>query len=459
MFRRRRPAAGPDRDDASAADATWPLLLGILLRLAAWAATPGDRLASDEESYFAVAAALVDRGEQDLFWPPLTGWLIAAVRLLLASDAPSAVRLAWVGFDCACLVAVGRLARRTADALPIDAGAARRLVAIATAGYAVYLPAISHAQFATSEIPSLLLVLLALMMLGRPGAGSFGAAGALTGAAGLARSSLLPIAALLPLAAVWPPRNRAAWRRVSVFAAAAALVVGGMMTRNWLAVGRLVLSDNSAYNFYIGNRELYGEDLNLLHPRATPEQIEFRRQMWAGTLAYPSAPPHELVGRALTWIRDHPAAFAGRAAGRLARVFVPRTDVLELVGGERRAGVFAPAAMTVLGVAAVQWALVLAGGLVGLAGLSHLAPREGRLHAAVMAGTLLPCLVAIAKPRYSFPFDPLLIIGAAALATAPRVVLHALTPRDRRWLVAAGAFVAWGWAAWGIFAWTSRTAA
>jgi hypothetical protein len=239
---------------------------------------------------------------------------------------------------------------------------------------------------------------------------------------------------------------------------AATTVVGVVVFRNFGIAGKLTIAENSAYNLYIGNRDLYAEDLDLFHPVATAGQIEFRRQFWSGQLSYPTGTPDELQREAIEWIRAHPGEFARRALGRLARVFAPKTDVLELVGGERAAGIFSPASLTLLGIANVQWMAVLFGGLVGLAGLWRLRPELGGLFVATILGSLPLCLIAISKPRYAFAFEPFLLVAAVLVFTAPRVVLDALQPRDR-WIVAGVAlFLLWGWTAWLVFAVTSRVA-
>src|SRR4030095_9344823 len=114
------------------------------------------------------------------------------------------------------------------------------------------------------------------------------------------------------------------------------------------------LSRNAVYNLYIGNQDVYAEDLDLLHPRATPEQIEFRRRFFARRLEDPQGRVVELQNAAVAWIARHPWQFMRRATGRLARVFAPKTDVMELAGGEQAIGVFSPTALALLGAANAQ---------------------------------------------------------------------------------------------------------
>jgi hypothetical protein len=435
----------------------WPVAVAVAVRLAVWLTVPHTRFASDEDSYFRVGINLLTTGEQDLFWPPLTGWLIALVAWLLQTTEIRWIRLAWIAMDVGCVLAVRTLAARVARDLP-DTYNRSRFTSLATLAYGLYLPAISFAQFATSETPALLLLLVALVLLtrGELTAGRSIAAGIALGALSITRPSLLPLIVCLP-AAVYvrsQTRRRAAFAALMVLASAS--VIAAVIARNMLLSGTPTIAQNSAYNLYIGNRDLYAEDLDLFHPVATAGQIEFRRQYWSGDLVYPSEPPERMQRAALAWIVEHPEVFARRALGRLARVFAPKTDVLELLGGERAAGIFSPAALIVLALANLQWVLVLFGGLAGLFLLWRMSPRMGLVFAATVIGSLPLCLIAISKPRYAFGFEPLLIVAAVFLVMAGRDALAVLTRRDRIILAVCAAFLAWGWAAWLIFAVTSR---
>jgi hypothetical protein len=439
----------------------WPMALAVAMRVGAWLLIPGARFASDEDSYYLTGIAFLRSGTQDLFWPPVTGWLIAAGGWLLHTTDVRVIRLLWVAMDIGCLFAVRTLTRRVAAALPaIDGWRPARLVTLTTLAYGLYLPALSFSQFATSEIPALLqlLVVLVLLTCPQPSGATFAAAGVLMGTLVLTRTSLLPLLLFLPLATLLHHRSRPRLRHAAIFVTAGSLVIGVALARNWMLVGEVTLARNSAYNLFIGNQDVYAEDLDLFHPVATPEQIEFRRQYFSGTLAYPTDSPEELQRRALAWMRAHPGTVARRAVGRLARVFAPKTDVLELVGGERAVGVFSPRALAVLAIANAQWAFVLFAGLVGLAASWRAAPTFGALLALALAGCLPLCLIAIAKPRYAFTFEPLLLIGAVVFAAAPRDTLRQLSGGQRWGLALVSAFLLWGWVAWFIFAVSSRLA-
>ena len=253
----------------------WPVALAAAARLIAWLLVPASRFASDEDSYFQVSTALLTRGHQDLFWPPVTGWLIASVRVLLGTDSLPVLRLAWLAADVGCALGIRTLSARLGASLwPNDPQRVSQFAVWSTVGYALYLPAIAHAQFLTSEIPALALVLGMLVLLTgpRPGLAVHVGGGILAGILALTRPSLLPLAVLLPVAAAWA-RRPIVLRNVAVFVVVAMSLVSLQVYRNWRVAGELTISTNSAYNFYIGNRDQYAEDLNLFAPRATPQPI------------------------------------------------------------------------------------------------------------------------------------------------------------------------------------------
>lgn len=441
------------------------MVLGAAIRIALWSWVPASAFASDEQSYYRAGTALASQGLQDLFWPPMTGWLIALITFV-AGPSVTWIRLAWVMMDIACLIAVRSLAWRLASdvsAAVVDhqtgqAALARQFTIWATLGYALYLPALSFAQFTTSETPALLQLLVVLLLLTRydAGRGTFVMAGVITGTLALTRPSLLPLLVVLPIVIVWQRWRANRLEHAALLVMAGAVVVGGVVIKNWWMVGDATIARNSAYNLYIGNRDFYAEDLDLFNPRATKEQIEFRRQFFSGREAYPTGTPQELQRQALAWIVEHPGTFARRALGRLGRVFAPRTDVLELVGGERSVGVFAPQSIALVGIANLQWTVVLFGGLIGLFALRHIRPDHFELYVASIVGALVLCLIAISKPRYSFVIDPLLILGACVFLTAPGRVVRSLKATDRLVLMALFAFLIWAWIAWTIFALSSR---
>jgi hypothetical protein len=451
-------------DRAAAPDSRrilWPIAIALAIRLTLWWLIPTTRLASDEDGYVPAGLRLAATGQQDLFWPPVTGWLVAALSTAFGTSAIQWIRLAWIAMDLGCLLLLGRVARRLAPAVAgADAARADRFVTAVLLGYAIYLPAISFSQFATSEVPALLqlLLLLTFVLHRTPSMPRSIAAGLLGGTLVLTRPSLLPLVVLVPVALAlrWPKRE---WiRHVTVMLVLTGAVVGALVIRNWRQFGEPTIATNSAYNLYIGNRELYAEDLNLFDPRATPEQIEFRRQYFSGTLPAPVGTPADLQREALDSIKDRPGLFLRRAFGRLARIFVPKTDVLELLGGESRAGVFAWSSVALLAVANLQWAIVLFAGLAGLAWWWRADRGTGALLLSLVLGSLPLCLIAISKPRYAFPFEPVLLLAAVSVLLAPAATRGRIRSSDRRLIAICATFILWGWAAWAIFSVTSRLA-
>ena len=75
-----------------------------------------------------------------------------------------------------------------------------------------------------------------------------------------------------------------------------------------------------------------------------------------------------------------------------------------------------------------------------------------------MLGSLPLCLIAISKPRYAFPFEPVLLLAAVTLFLAPPATRERVRSSDRRLIAACAAFILWGWVAWTIFSVTSRFA-
>lgn len=426
----------------------WPIALGALARVLAASALPAEPLpATDEESYFGAAVELVDTGARDPFWPPVVPWLVALTLALGRGLSLAPARGLWVALDVGCLFAARALAGRVARATSgDDAGLAARIGTAATVAHALWPPSLGYAGVVTSETPALLLALVAVLLAvpegGAPTLGRLAGAGAAAGALALTRPSLLPLLFLLPLAA--PSRRALALPAVGL------ALVGGFALAQGLTQGEPRLSRNAAFDLALANRDDGLEELDLFAPRATEAQIAARRDGYATP---PRGEPAANERAAARWVREHPGAFARRLPGRLARLFVPRTDLVRLAGpGSPRR----PAALALLAGAAAAWGVALAAGLAGLVGLARRAPALGRALAALVAAVLPASLAALSKPRYGYVFEPALVACAAAALCAPARAREALGPRARAGVAAALAFVAWGWVAWAVFTSTAR---
>ena len=435
-----------------------------------WAAAPQQ----DELSYQATARWLVEHGEQRLFWPPVTSWLIAAVFAVLGPSF-AAARVLWIGLDLVNLGLLWQLAGTvSAGDTPAPAASGTSPVpGLVVLGHAVSLPAISYAVHTTSETPAVAL-LLAMLLLLRPEqipaapapapAPRFGTRAALAGLCGgalvLTRTSLglvpLALAALLVREGAPAARQRDGWGSAGLLLGLTALLVSGYVLRNRVVTGQAVLAQNTTYNFHRGNGPTYQEDLNLFWPVATPQQIELR--VHQRDEAPVAATPAQLRHEAWAYIQAHPGIFARRALGRLARLTVPRTEQLTLLGGEERIRIEDGRSIALLLLGVLQWAPLLLLGTAGLLALQLHGQAATRAWAnrflVVVAAGIAPALIAISKPRFGYVFEPLLLIAAAAFVANLRTwrpqLRHPVT-------IALYAFYAWAQVAWLIFAVTSRT--
>jgi len=431
----------------------WVVGVAAAVRLAVWFTIPDGYFASDENSYYSEALRFIDSGVLGTFWPPVTPVLIALLSLAASSE-PHVLRLFWIGLSLVNVWLVFGLARRAVHGHPSSVLRAHApwLAALA---YALYLPAISFSQFLTSETPAAFLLLASIYVLsGRSPlrVSAVALSGALVGLLILTRTNLLFVSVAQAAAVFWVHRQEGGRKLAVCFLVASLSPLAGYLGYNVVAHGELVLTSNAPYNLYIGNREHYTEDLNLLAPAATPAQIRDR----ARGPAKETLSDEEMQSRALRYIAEHPLLFARRALGRLARVIVPKTSQLQMVGGERAVGVFSPVGLALLSVTGAQYAFVL---FLGTAGYVSFSRTRRPIHTYCIAATLgaLPmCIVAISKPRYSFPFDSLMTLYAAAFVLALPTELDALRKR-KLWYVPLAVFYLWSWSAWIIFSFTSRS--
>lgn len=437
--------------------------LGIIVRLVIWYVMPETRFASDEGVYYRTGTLLATSGVQEIFLPPVTGWLIALLKTIFPAISLGYLRLFWVLMDFSAVFLIYRLSARLLAHVASEK-TRQWFAGTVAAFYILYVPAISYSEFMTSETPTVFLLLLILILLtGKRShyALRLAVAGFLTGCVVLTRTNLAALLVSFPVAiAVLSTRQslKAKAAEVLIFTFVAASVVGLWVLRNYYYENEFTLSTNSYYNLYIGNAAVYQEDLNLFNPRATPEQIAFRQQFFSGTNPKPDLTHGEMKRRAIENIVSNKLLFLRRALGRLARIFVPRTDQLQLIGGEVERSVFTPPSMLLMLVANLQWAVVL---LCGVAGLLSMTGDERNFRVWVTAtiiGSLPLCLIAISKPRYSFVFDPLLIICACFFLFRWKRNWHYIWSRHKYIFASLMLFFAWSWVAWAIFAFSSRIA-
>jgi hypothetical protein len=285
-------------------------------------------------------------------------------------------------------------------------------------------------------------------------------AGLVCGIVVLTRSNLAPLLLTIPCAMLISASGQMLHRlrAAVVFVLVGSAVVGAYITRNYYATGQWMLDRNGPYNLYVGNVDDYQSDLNLFYPWATPEQVKLRHEMLTGTQKPVLLTREQMLHEGIKNIRNHPSLFLRRALGRLARVFAPKTDVLTLFGGEKKVGIFSPLPMALLIITLIQYGFILFLGFAGMLCLRRFSRILPFLFGAIIIGSLLLCLVAVAMPRYSAPFEPILIVCAFVFILDFRKNLSYIW-RERRVLYGIMlAFYIWAWSAWMIFSFSSRLA-
>jgi tetratricopeptide (TPR) repeat protein len=305
----------------------WILLVALLLRLAHFFAVRHDPLVSypilDSQEYDRWARAIVagNAPAEAFFQPPLYPYLVATI-YAVAGAGPEAIYLFQIVvavFGCWALYRAGS----------IVAGAPAGLAAAAL--FAVYPTFIVHDVLLLKE--SLAVTVVAFLLWALAGARleatprRWAVAGLLCGVLSLLReNALLVLPLLLPLA-WWPaaPGSRRVWRVLALLGAAA-LPLLPVAWRNASAGGGFVpTSFQGGVNFYIGNHAgadgtyqplVPGKQIPALERSESvrlAEQASGRRLRAAEVSRY-------WLGRALSWARAEPIAFA-RLQLRKLRLF------------------------------------------------------------------------------------------------------------------------------------------
>jgi 4-amino-4-deoxy-L-arabinose transferase-like glycosyltransferase len=250
------------------------------------------------------------------------------------------------------------------------------------------------------------LLLLAWVLLERPGLWRAAGAGAVLGLAALTRSEAL---LLLPLL-LWPVAwrgggdGRARAARLGAVTLACALVIAPWAIRNASVFGRFVpISNNDATvlagancsHTYAGIN-LGAWDITCISPRRLDDEAA-QAAVWRS--------------EGLTYVREHAGRLPVVLAVRLLRVwdlYQPRRQVQFAEGRERRTTQAGVAAWYLLAVAGIGGALVLR--------------RGGRPLLVPLAPALAVCAAALAGygvPRLRHSFEvPVLVLAAAGLVAA-----------------------------------------
>ncbi|MFC1851322.1 hypothetical protein ACFL27_14085 [candidate division CSSED10-310 bacterium] len=468
------------------------LTIALGIRVAFWALIPVEMVASDESTYYHAGLRLLTEGVQDVFFPPLTSWIIALTQLFSEPPSIKAARFFWVVLDTGnvlllYLLTLGLTASTSGNRIEDQSSRHHapwrddneKAAILAALFYTFYIPALKYSQFATSEVPALFLLLASLNLIIytrnnglfspvsiQPESfkitcayGSYFFVGILFGLVTLARGNLALVG--LSIACLLWFENRSLGKKFAgilfwCICSGLLLPIGSYMLGNYLGTGRLIFSQNVSYNLYIGNADVYQEDLNLFWPFASPEQCQERQRMLQGSQRGITLNATEMRKAAVQNILNSPVLFLRRALGRLARIFGPKTAPLALLGGERKTGIFSLGPLFLLGLSALQYAFILFLGIAGIFLLLGDHSLVGKLFSVTILSSLPLCLIAISKPRYSFPFEPVLIIAAVWFMIKVRQNLHRVWSHYKIPLLIIYGFLIWSWLAWLIFSFSSR---
>ncbi|MCK5880964.1 MAG: hypothetical protein KAG18_03750 [Sinobacterium sp.] len=422
------------------------LFTALLLRVFFWTLLPENHFVTDEGVYFQGGINIV-QGAANYFFPPLVQLIVAILYSIFDTNNVEVFRLFWVFLDVLNVALVYSISKCVFRS--------HQVACLSSLFYALYLPALGFSVTVTSEVPSVLLVLSSLLLILKYGWKNSlvcMVVGLLCGLLILARTNMLLIIPSFSLVAYY--FYRASFRNIVLFIGVSSSVLFSFITYNGVMNNSWEIASNSSFNLYVGNRENYSEDLNLFNPFATDAQKADRKR---GGYQVEELTDRQMRDQAVDYILQHPLVFIQRAIGRLARVFVPKTSAIKVIGGEKSGSVFRGAALLILGGSLLQWMFVLSFGSLKV--FNDLVARkvEAWTFSFYILSSVALCLIAISKPRYSFMFDPILIIYASsAILNFKHEWKTFLSNPYKYYFVFFTVFILWAWIAWFIFTLSSR---
>lgn len=449
----------------------WILGLGAALRLLPLAIWSMERCARDECTYIAIADRIV-KGEGmtssvGWLWAPGYPYLLALHAWLFDYSAPAALTQIPIA-----LGSVGMVVALTRRAL---AGAEERRVRDAS-----HLAALLYAASPTqvffsinlwSEACYTALLLGALLLLLRARDRAEGPAGRALGAAALT-GLVVGMTALFRGIGVylWPvwalgllwgrPRRPLAWGQLAALTLVAALTVAPYSRYASEKFGGRVISDLTlGQMMWLGDNDFQPISFDFGNGLLPPTRF----QRVASEGREHCASEDQVVARdrcetaaGLAWIRANPGEFVHRIPYRLAQLLTPHSMLTRhLRWGRWRGMPLAVAEGVVTWNAA--WNLVIL--WFGAAGMALWArATNGLVAAATVAAHVLPIALLAGLSRYRVPVEPLLMVYAGVMLTAPRRTLAILGGAPARALLAGallGAliplslyFLPAGWPGW-----------
>lgn len=403
---------------------------GLVLRLIVLAQTGGLGTGIvDEQHYRSIAGNIYEHhefaaaaGSPTSIRPPLFPAMVAGVWALTSPQSLQAVRVVQIVLALATAGVVYLLGRRVFD---------HRTGCYAAAICWLY-PSLVFFNFLilTETLFTFLLlafVLFMVMLLQKPSPGAAAATGLALGLAALTRSVLWPVPLLLcPLLLVvlrdtWPRRVLAS---VLVLAGYLVVVLPWAVRNTRLQETTTVVDTMGGINLRMGNYEYTPEDrmwdaVSITGERSwvvgfsVPEGVaptEGRKEKWA-------------QAKAIEYMREHPAQTFRRSLIKFADFWGLER---EFIAGVQE-GIFAPpqwfAILATLAIVGAYAAVTIA----GTAGAWLAAPRDWRVHAALLFPVLLTMgahTIVFGHSRYHIPLIPILGLYAARLLVTRRPVLR-----------------------------------
>ncbi len=286
--------------------------------------------------------------------------------------------------------------------------------------YAVYPPVIFNEAEIEKTVFAAFFVALAVAAALRGSRRACIVAGLAIGLASLSRANMLLL--VLPLGVLLVRQAGAwHWRRLSLFVAAASLVLTPVVWRNHHVGGEFALVTSAGQNLFIGNNPYntagsYGQ---LPFVRASPafEEDDFRRaaEEQTGRAMSPAELSRFWAGQALEHVRLNPG-FALRMLARKAELLVNDYEV-----PDNQDVYFVERYSPVLRWSFLSFGWIFPFAIVGLA--TSLRSRGVRLLAGVIGVYACSVIAFFVNARYRIPMMPFLIVLAAmGLASIARMV-------------------------------------
>jgi hypothetical protein len=428
------------------------LLSSIFFRLYLWFLLRDSGYASDEQGYYETGINFFKNGYLDNTWPPIVPILIAFLNYFFNENL-SLFRFVWNIFDLLNILLIFIITKKILISNFKNRNLAPYLAALL---YSTYIPAISFAQFLTSETFSLFLILLSTsIFIKKTSIINYFFIFLILSILILCRTNLLPIIILVAVVACYNLK-KSIYKKVTFFLFFVLLGYSSLffyLAYNYTLYGKLTLTYGSSYNLYIGNREHYTEDLNIFNPLATKKQILDRRpNAERETLDFTQDEMKEL---AINYIKDNPAQFLRRSLGRFARIFSPKTSQLQIIGGEGSYSVTHMYSYILLALTFLQYFFFLFFGLMSFTSFSIYSSKHKQIFISIILSALPLCLIAISKPRYSFPFDFIFIIYSISFFFDPKLYFRNIK-KNYKLNFTLVILLSWFWISWIIFSLSSR---